>query len=168
MARPIPQWQHSIVAGWLKETRLRQRRRDGEPWSQDDLLADLLAVTGKKLHRPNYSAYESRGSMEPATLRLFVDYWASKEEPGPVLVEPTPVAVAELPPLDLALRALVHELTSARGERDALAERTEALERAVQRKRTSRRWAERHGRCGSHSVPVICGPGHLGRPVPPG
>lgn len=120
MARPIPQWQRPIVAKWLQDTRLRQRRElDDEPWTHDDLLADIERTMGKVIHRPNYSRYENKGSMEPATLKLFVDYWAKKKEPGPALVPPS-AAEPELPPLDLALKALVHELTTARLEREAL------------------------------------------------
>lgn len=111
------------LATWLRETRSRhnlsqeslvdainawaratnQRNDDGKPW---------------KLYRPNYVGWEGGKKAQPATIARLVAYWQAQDEPAPDLSARAPEP--ELPSLELALRALVHELTTARDERNAL------------------------------------------------
>lgn len=89
------------INAWARAT--DQRNEDGKPW---------------KLYRPNYVGWEGGKSAQPATIARLIAYWQAQGEPAPDL---TPrAAEPELPSLELALRALVHELTTAREERDAV------------------------------------------------
>ena len=116
------------IGDWLRETRERQVRPDGEKWSQDDFLAELQRATGWHLHRPNYSRYESgRSQPKRDTLARLVGFWAARGEPGPDLspkVEPAPVdpVAAAIDRQTAILAELVAELRSMRAEGDGVAE----------------------------------------------
>lgn len=119
------------VPDWLRETRLRQRRADGKPWTQDDLLARMQQEIGWAPHRPNYSKYESGKSKPETVLPRFVEFWAKLGEPGP---DYTPIEEAPAPEgegLAAAISALVVELQAMRQERESIALRLETLEAAV-------------------------------------
>jgi hypothetical protein len=86
------------IASWLRETREAQRRpSDGQPWSQDDFLEALEADTGWRLHRPNYSGYETgRSTPSPATLARLVAFWAGRGVAAPDFnAPPEPVPTFE-------------------------------------------------------------------------
>lgn len=140
------------IAEWLRSTRERQHRADGEPWSQDDFLAELERASGWHLHRPNYSNYE-RGKATPKreTLAKLVAFWAARGEPGPDLTPPP--APAE--PLDLAtaLLGLTRELGAWRLERQSMRAEIEELQAMVAAHDLRLRSAPSAGGNGSQAAP---------------
>lgn len=88
--------QTTPIADWLRSTRERQVRDDGESWSQDDFLRELEKASGWRLHRPNYSNYETgRSTPSNATLARLIRFWQDRGEPAPDLTPPAPVLSLE-------------------------------------------------------------------------
>ena len=136
------------VPAWLRETRLRQRRDDGESWTQDDLRHRMDTEIGWAPHRPNYSKYENgRSKPNKATLARFLEFWAKLGEPGP---DYTPPQAPEPPvdPVAKAISGLTAEMARWR-EKDrariadleqtvaGLAERLLAVERGASREQSA-------------------------------
>jgi hypothetical protein len=81
------------IPDWLRETRLSEKRADGKPWTQADLIAAMQAEIGWAPHRPNYSRYENGRSKPEDTLPRFIEFWARRGKPGPDYTPPkAPVA----------------------------------------------------------------------------
>jgi len=114
------------IARWLRDTRERQLREDGLPWSQDDLIRRMAEEIGWAPHRPNYSKYETgRATPQPDTLAKFVRFWEARGEAGPDL---TPATIEPAPDLAAAIVALTAELRAAREAREAYEIRLGAVE----------------------------------------
>jgi hypothetical protein len=122
----------SPLGEWLRESRKRQLREDGKPWTQDQFLDALALATGWRLYRPNYSKYENaKTEPEPATVKKLVDFWTARGEPGPDL-EPEPEP-EPTPDLTAVLLAFSRELEAAREERTKLRAQVETLAETVDR-----------------------------------
>lgn len=125
------------IAEWLRATRERQTRADGEPWSQDDFLVELERATGWHLHRPNYSRYETGKAIPKRdTLAKLMAFWEARGEPGPDLTPPPPpVAEPSLPAVLSQMvgvqNRLLDELAALRDERQTLAEQVADLRETV-------------------------------------
>lgn len=126
-----PTLAYDPVPDWLRETRLSEKRADGKPWTQDDLITAMQAEIGWAPHRPNYSRYENGRSKPEDTLPRFIEFWARRGKPGPDYTPPPPT---ETPadPLASALQALATELKAMRQERESVEARLRALESELQ------------------------------------
>lgn len=96
------------IAEWLLASRLAQAMPNDprKPWTQDHFLALLETETGWRLHRPQYSKYET-GKMTPGpdTLDKFVAFWKRHDVDGPDLT-PAPAPAGATEPADKLIAAL--------------------------------------------------------------
>lgn len=117
--KPSPDQAH--IREWLRVL------RGGE--TQDALAQDIERVTKWHIPRDRYSKYESGAiRIGPTVLGHFVDYWASRDKPGPESMASSgatpPQAAPELADLITAINALVKEMKETR-EADQTRQREE-------------------------------------------